>query len=56
MADGVNTDEATFVRALGDIAGAMNDTLDQLIVKVSGPEGRVVDAMRQLSSALDYRG
>jgi len=45
------TDEGAFTRALNDTASAMNDTLDQLIATVPGPEGRVVDAMRY--AALD---
>jgi farnesyl diphosphate synthase len=51
VADGASNEEAAFVRALGDIAGAMNDALDKLIPAVPGPEGRVVDAMRY--AALD---
>jgi farnesyl diphosphate synthase len=45
------TDDGLFVRALTETAGAMNDTLEQLIAAVPGPEGRVVEAMRY--AALD---
>ena len=45
------TEDGRFARALGDSAGAVNQTLDHLLQPVSGPEGRVVDAMRY--AALD---
>jgi len=48
---GASTEEAAFARALGDIASAMNQTLDHVIPTVPGPENRVVDAMRY--AALD---
>src|SRR5438128_4346202 len=40
------TDDSAFARALAEIAGEMNRTLDALIPSVSGPEGRVIEAMR----------
>ena len=49
---GVETiEEGAFARALGETADAVNLTLDLLLPRVSGPEGRVVDAMRY--AALD---
>ncbi len=51
MTDVSITDEESFLRALNAMAGAMNDTLDQLIPTVAGPENRVVEAMRY--AALD---